>query len=207
MYTVSVTHGGAGGLRVRFLEVDGHATAGRFVAQGEEEPEELEEGPSPIAPEPKELLWGFGAFLVFLVLMRLFLVPKVKAGMQARTGTIRTGHERAEDVRTSAQREVADYEAALAAVHAEAGTRVDAARQVIEAERAERLGVANTAIAARRAAAAAEAEAAKLAGRDSVEAAAADVAARAVELVIGRRPDDPTVRRAVADVAGVGVGS
>jgi len=205
VYTVSVTHSGAGGLQVLFEDTAGHFVALHPEAAGEAT-EPLDEGPSPIAPEPKELLWSLGAFLVFLVLMRLFLVPKVKQGMQARYGHIRSGHERAEASRTSAQSEVAEYEAALAAVQAEAASRVDAARQVIEAERADRLGVANAAIAERRAAAAAEVEAAKLAARDSIEAAVADVAARAVELSTGRRPDDATVRRAVAEVAGVGVG-
>ncbi len=202
MYTVSVTHSGAGRLQVLL-----HETAGNFVAQGDEGTEEPDKGPSPIAPEPKELLWSLGAFLVFLVLMRLVLFPRVKQGMQARYGKIKTGHERAEAMRTTAQSEVAEYEAAVAAVQAEAASRVDAARQVIEAERADRLGVANAAIAQRRAAAAAAVEAAKLAARESIDAAVADVAARAVELSTGRRPDDATVRRAVADVAGVGVGS
>jgi F-type H+-transporting ATPase subunit b len=205
VYTVSVTHSGAGGLQVRFAEIDGHVA---LRPQGAEEgTEELDEGPSPIAPEPKEFLWGLGAFLVFLVVMRLFLVPKVKRGMQARYGRISSGHERAESLRDSARREVAEYEAALAAVHAEAATRVEASRQVLEGERAERLGTANAAIAERRAAAAAEVDAAKSAARDSIEGAAADVAGRAVELVAGRRPDDAAVRRAVADVASVGVGS
>ncbi len=32
-------------------------------------------GPNPISPEGKELIWGAGSFLVFLVIMRVFLFP------------------------------------------------------------------------------------------------------------------------------------
>ena len=122
MYTVSVTVTGGGGLHVHLDAVEG----GRLPA-GAEESEELDEGPSPITPESKELLWGLGAFLVFLVIMRLYLFPKVKAGMTARYSKIRQGHEQAEALRAEAEREVAEYEQALAAVRAEAATRIEAA--------------------------------------------------------------------------------
>ena len=208
MYTVSVTvpnagEVGGGGLHV-FLGSPEHG----FAPTGATEPtEELDEGPSPIAPEPKELLWGLGAFLVFLVLMRVVLFPKVRAGMTARYGKIQEGHERAESLRADATREVADYEQALAAVRAEVGSRIEVASKQLEGERAERVAAANAAIAERRAAAATEYEAAKAAARDSIEAAVVDVAGRTVELSIGRRPDEATVRRAAGEVIGVGVGS
>ena len=70
-------------------------------------------GPNPIAPENKELLWGAGTFLVFLFVMRVFLVPKVKKGMDARYGIIRDGHESAHAMRSAAQSDVAAYEAAI----------------------------------------------------------------------------------------------
>lgn len=205
MYTVSVTVESGDGLHVHL----GSATAGAaaFPAGADEGTEELEEGPSPIAPEPKELLWGLGAFVVFLLLMRLVLFPKVKAGMTARYGKIRDGHERAETLREDAKREVADYEQALAAVRAEGASRVETVVRQLEAERAERISAVTTAIAERRAAAVAENEAAKAAARDSIEAAVVDVAGRAVELSIGRRPDETAVRRAASEVIGVGVGS
>ena len=52
-------------------------------------------GPNPIAPEGKEFFWGAGTFLVFLFVMRVFLVPKVRKGMEVRYGAIREGHESA----------------------------------------------------------------------------------------------------------------
>jgi F-type H+-transporting ATPase subunit b len=202
LYTVSVTVTGGGGLHVQLGAVEG----GPLPATAEES-EELDEGPSPITPESKELLWGLGAFLVFLAIMRLYLFPKVKAGMTARYGKIRQGHEQAEALRADAQREVAEYEQALAAVRAEAATRIEAASNQLEGERSERLAEVNAAIAARRSAAASEAEAVKAAARDTVEAAVSDVAARAAELALGTRPADDLVRRATRDVITAGVAS
>jgi F-type H+-transporting ATPase subunit b len=92
-------------------------------------------GPNPIAPENKELFWGAGSFLVFLFVMRVFLVPKVRKGMEARYNAIRGGHESAQAARGAAQRDVAAYEAALAEVRAEATARIDAARQTLGSRR------------------------------------------------------------------------
>ena len=121
MFTVNVTHLGAGGISVSFPQSAGEESE----AHAEET---LDEGPSPIAPELKELLWGFGAFAVFLILMRLWLVPKVKRGMESRYGAIQGQHESADAVRAAAHADVAAYEAALAGVRAEAAARIDAAR-------------------------------------------------------------------------------
>lgn len=215
MYTVSVTVAasgepsndelGGGGLHVHLESVT--AGAAYLPAGADEGTAGPDEGPSPIAPEPKELLWGLGAFLVFLVLMRLVLFPKVKQGMIARYSKIHEGHERADSLREDAKREVAEYEQALATVREDVASRIEVASRQLESERAERLATATTAIAERRAAAAAEYEVAKSAARDSIEAAVVDVAGRTVELSIGRRPDDAAVRRAAGEVIGVGVGS
>jgi F-type H+-transporting ATPase subunit b len=196
--TVTVSFESGGGLRVLVNGV------GHQVGQAGEEA--LDEGPSPIAPEVKELLWGGGAFLVFLVLMRLWLVPKVKQGMDARYGKMRSELESADDIRAQAEGEVAEYQSELAEVRAEAAGRIDAARRQLEAERAERLAEANTRISARRAEALDEVEAARTAARQSVDEAVASVAGRAVELAVGKRPDPEVVRRAVADVTSVGAG-
>jgi F-type H+-transporting ATPase subunit b len=200
VHAVTVTFDGGGGLRVL---VDGADVAIRQVGQaGEEEPDP---GPSPIAIEGKELLWGGGAFLVFLALMRLFLVPRVKQGMEARYQMIRSDLEEADDTRAQAQREVAEYQAELATVRGQATERIDAARRQLETERADRLAEVNARISARRAEATAAAEQTKAAARETIDQAVASVASRAVELSIGKRPDSDDVSRAVADVAGVGV--
>jgi F-type H+-transporting ATPase subunit b len=188
--------------------IDGaHGVARSLVGAAGQAVTEPDEGPSPIVPEVKELLWSLGAFLVLLAAMRLYLVPKVKAGMQQRYGKVRTDLATAEAMRDDAKDEVAQYEAQLAAVRSEAATRVDAARHVLDGERTDRFAEANAAIAERRSAAAAEAEAAKAAARASVEDAAVAVASRLVELSTGRRPDGAAVRGAVEDLTSAGARS
>ena len=203
MYTASVTLGGADGLRVVLHSAD-HITG---ALAGTEEPTEPDEGPSPIAPEGKELIWGGGAFLVFLIAMRLFLVPAVKKGMQQRYGKIRSDFEEADATRDAARQDLAEYEGQLAAVRAEAAARVDVARHQLEGERADRISEANAAILERRSAAATSAQTARTAARASIEDAVAGVAGRAVELSTGQRPDEAELRRAVAEVTGAGVRS
>lgn len=199
MHGVSVIVNGGGGVSVNLL-VAGHPVPGQLAAQETETTESLPEGPSPIKPENKEILWPLGAFLVLLIALRLWLVPRLKDGMQRRYGKIRGDLERAEEVRDAARQEVSQYETQLAAVRTEAAGRIEAARHVLDGERTDRFSEANAAIAERRSAAAAEAEAAMLAAQSSVEEAAAGVASRVVELSTGRRPDQAIVRSAVGDL-------
>ena len=167
------------------------------------------EGPesdlNPIFPEVKEVVWGFGAFVVLALAMRLFLFRKVRDGMSARYDRIEGDLETAQASTTSARADVADYEAQLAAVRADAQTRVEAARATLEAERTEQIAAANARIAEKRGAAAAEVDAAKQAARGQVEAAVADVSMRLSELATGRRPSDEVVQRAVGEAMNQGV--
>jgi F-type H+-transporting ATPase subunit b len=189
----------------------GEALEARIVLPHAEEEEghsevEIKEGPSPIAPELKELAWGGGSFVVFFLLMRLFLFPRVKKGMEARYALIRSGHEGAEQVRASAQADVATYRSQVAELKAEATARVDAARAQLETERQAKLAEANAAIADRRAAAGAQAAAERQAAADQVGATVANVATRVTEMAIGTRPDAGAVQEAVSAVMGVGAG-
>ena len=97
--------------------------------------------------------------------MRLFLVPKVKQGMDARYGKIRGQHEQADETTAAAEREVAEYQEALAGVRAEAVDPHRRRASQLDAERADKLAEANARIAERRGAAAAQAEEAKAAQR------------------------------------------
>jgi F-type H+-transporting ATPase subunit b len=174
---------------------------------GLEEGHPCEEGPSPLAIEYKELIWGGASFIVLLLLMRFWLFPAVKKGMDARYGLIRSGHEQADAARAAARAEVAEYESALATVKAEANERIEAARATLEAERSAKLAEVNARIAAKREAAAEAANAAREAVRGDVASAAADVASRTVELSIGRAPDGASVRAAIDTAMGAGVAS
>jgi F-type H+-transporting ATPase subunit b len=196
VHLVTVTYSGAGQLQVI------------LPAQAEEggtAEEKLDEGPSPILPEGKELLWSAGAFVVLAILIRLVLFPRLKQGMEARHDLIRGELESAEATRATAEAEVVAYNAELAQVRAEANARIDAARQTLESERQDRLAVVNAEIAERRSAAAAEAEAAKVAARDQVVAAGAQVTARAAEKVLGQPVDAEAARSAVEVAMSAGV--
>jgi F-type H+-transporting ATPase subunit b len=204
VYTVTVTLQGAGGPHVVLGQTD-VASAWLVPAQAETTTEEPDKGPSPIAPEPKELLWSLGAFIVFLVIMRLYLFPKVKKGMEARYGKISGDHADAVAIRADAESEVLEYQAQLATVKSEVNHRIELARQQLESERAARLAEVNDQIAAERAAAVAAADEARAAARGTIEAAVVDVTSRVVELAIGQRPDPALVQRAAADVMSAGV--
>lgn len=160
--------------------------------------EEVDMGPNPIAPETKELLWGAGAFLVLLVLMRFFLFPKLKKGMDARYAGIRNDFESADTVKADARNDVAEYEKALAGIRAEAAARIDAARAQLDAERQAKLAEVNAVIAQRRSEADAVNAAAREAARGQVSSAVSTVASKAAEIATGRAPDAAAIQQAVS---------
>lgn len=211
MLTAVVTRGPQ--IDVRFVsaaeegEEEHHVDCEFELEEGEVSEYPCAEGPSPLAVEAKELAWGAGAFILLALLMRFWLFPAVKKGMDARYSLIRGGHEDADTARAAARAEVAEYESSLATVKAEANERVEAARLTLEAERTGRLAAVNEAVAAKREAAADETRAAREAARADIASAVADVASRTVELSTGRAPDAAAVRSAVDEAMGAGVSS
>ncbi len=197
MLTAVVTQSGASVL----VSLPGGLVA---AAEGDHELEVPEKDLNPIAPEMKEMAWGFGSFAVLALLMRFVLYPRLKKGMDARYASIRDDHEAADAMKADARGEVAGYDAAIAEVRVEAAQRIEAARQILEDERQAQMSQVNARIAERKAEAAAGAESARAAVQDQVESAIAAVTSRAVELSVGRQPDPAVVQRAVADVMSVG---
>ena len=178
-------------------------TGATFVTAEEgSEAEGPENDLNPIAPELKEVVWGFGAFVVLALAMRLYLFRKVRDGMSSRYDRIEADLDTAQALTASARADVAEYDAQVASVRAEAQQRVEAARATLEAERAEKLAAVNARIAEKRAAAAADVEAARQAARGQVETAVSDVASRLGELATGRRAPDDVVRSAVTQAMG-----
>jgi len=174
-----------------------------FVTAEEEHEEVPESDLNPIFPEVKEVVWGFGAFVVLALAMRLFLFKRVREGMQSRYDHIEADFEQAETLTASARADVADYEAQVASVRADAQSRVEAARATLESERTAKLTEVNARISDKRSAAAAEVEAAKQASRGDVESAVADVSAHIATLATGKTPSADAVRAAVAEAMGV----
>ena len=153
--------------------------------------------PNPIQPTTKEALWSAGSFIVLFVILRYFLFPKLKKGMDARYADIRSDIEGADTVKADAQSAVADYEKALAAIRVEAAGRIDAARQTVDTERNAQLTQVNARIAAARAEADQQTAAARAAAQGQVAAAVAQVATKAAQLASGRAPDAAVVQAAV----------
>jgi F-type H+-transporting ATPase subunit b len=181
------------------------ASAGSFAANFVSAEKEVPaDDLNPIALELKELAWGFGAFVVFAVVLRYALWPRLRSSIAARDQRIVADFATAEATTAGARGDVAEYEAQRAAARADAQQVVDAARATLEAERVERLAAANAEVAARRAEALAEVEAAREAARAEVQAAVASVAAAAGQLATGRQPDDAVVRRAVENTLNAG---
>jgi len=170
---------------------------------GENQPAETDL--NPIAPEVKEMLWGFGSFAVLAILMRYWLYPRLRKGMDARYEVIKGGHEQAEQVTDAARADVAQYDAQVAAIKAEAQQRIEVARAVLDGERSERLAEVSTRIGEKRAAAATAVEQARTAAQADDQAAVRSVASRAGELATGRTPAPDVVNAAVADVMSAGV--
>jgi F-type H+-transporting ATPase subunit b len=162
---------------------------------------------NPIFPEAKEVIWGFGAFVVLFVALRLWLFPKVREGMAMRYDSIQSDKESAVTLTASARSDVADYEARLTSVRAEAQQKVDAARATLEAERSEQIGAANARIAEKRTAAMAEVDAARQAAMGDVESAVTDVVARATEITIGKPAATSSVQAAVRTALGANSGA
>ena len=156
--------------------------------------------PGPIMPELKELYWGAGSFVVFALLMRVVLYPRLKKGMTARYQGIRSAHETADAERANARAEVAEYESQLAGIKAEAAKKVEAARATVEAERSDAIAKLNAKLGEQRAAAAAQVEAARQAAKAQIRDAVSDVAGRAGELATGKRPSADVVNRVVEEV-------
>jgi len=196
------TQRGSSPIEVRIAGVADDEESEEGEAHSDVEPKD---GPSPIAPELKELAWGAGAFVVFAVLMRLVLYPRMKQGMEARYASIRAGHEDADATRLAARTEVAEYQTQLAALRAEASARVDVARQTLEAERQERLAEVNARIAERRAAELARVDAEREAARAQIEDAVAGLVSNITELATGKQPDDAVVSGAVSSAMSAGV--
>lgn len=174
---------------------------GRLVAADKELPES---DLNPIALEMKELIWGFGAFAVFALVLRYALWPPLKRSIEGRDQRIADDLAAAESVTGAARGDVDAYEAARAEARAEAHAVIEAARATLESERSEKVAAANAAIAEVRARALADVEASREAARGDVEAAVAAVTASVAERALGRRPSDETVRSVISQTSPTG---
>lgn len=176
----------------------GEATPEQMRSATDEVQATVKTAPNPIAATPHELAWAAGSFVVLFVVLRYFLFPKLKKGMDARYADIRSDIEGAGQVKADAQNDVAAYDKQIAAVRVEAAGRLDAARQTVDSERTAKLAEVNARIAAARADAEAKTAAARSAAQGQIATAVAQVATKAATLASGQTPDASVVQAAVA---------
>ena len=158
------------------------------------------EAPNPILPVGNEIWWGLGSFLALVLLMRVWLFPKLKKGMLARNAKIQGDLDDAERIREEAAEDVAAYEAALAEARGEAARILEVARHEVDSDRTAKLTAANGRIAEQRAAATAELEAARTAALGQAEEIVVEVSAVAGERILGKPVDRTAVRPLVSEV-------
>lgn len=194
MLTAIVTRSGESLVAVKVVDAQSVAAE---EASGEAVTEE-KSAPNPIAPEMKEILWSFIPFLIFLVVMRYVLYPRLRKGMDARYEGIRSDIEGADTAKADARADVAKYEAALVEVRAEAAAKLDAARATVDQERSRAVAEANARIASKKAEAEAAAAAERAAVKDQISAAVASVATAATSMAVGKPADPNVVSQAVS---------
>jgi F-type H+-transporting ATPase subunit b len=158
------------------------------------------EAPNPILPVGNEVWWGLGCFLALVLVMRVWLFPKMKKGMMARNAKIQGDLDTAERVREEAADDVAAYEAALAEARGEAARILEVARHEVDADRTAKVTAANARISEQRAVAQAELEAARAAALGQLEDIAVEVASAASERILGKPVDRAAARPIVSDV-------
>jgi F-type H+-transporting ATPase subunit b len=163
-----------------------------------------EEAPNPILPVGSEIAWGIGSFLVLVLLMRVWLFPKLKKGTDARYARTRADLDDAERIREEGAEDVARYEAAIAEANAEAARLLERARQEADADRTAKVTAANARIAERRGAAAAEVEAARRTALASTEPIVLEIGTSAAERILGAPVDRAAVRPVVAEIVAAG---
>jgi len=103
-----------------------------LLAQAAEAAEAAEEAPNPLLPEPVEMIVGGITFVVVFLILARFAFPALNKMLAARTEKIRGDLEKAEEARTSAERELAEYRAQLAGAREEADRIIEEARRTAD---------------------------------------------------------------------------
>ena len=106
----------------------------RFLAQAEPEPvNDVKD----LYPHWEELLVGALAFAVLFFFVWKWVLPRVSALLEERRAKIQGDLERAEQTRTQAERELAEYREQLAKARQESSGIIEEARKTAEQLRAE----------------------------------------------------------------------
>jgi F-type H+-transporting ATPase subunit b len=91
-----------------------------------------EEPKNPILPDAAELIYGSIAFLLVFGVLAKFAFPAINKMLAERSGKIRGDLEKAEQARTQAETELADYREQLAGARDEANRIIEEARRTAD---------------------------------------------------------------------------
>ena len=91
--------------------------------------DDCQKAPNLILPATNEIIWGGLAFVVLLLVMWKYALPPVRNLMKQREDRIRDDLERAEQARTEAEGELANYRRQVADARNEAARIIEEARQ------------------------------------------------------------------------------
>jgi F-type H+-transporting ATPase subunit b len=153
---------------------------------------DCQKAPSPLLPAKNEVIWGTAAFLVLLVAMWKFGVPAVKNMEKAREDRIRNDLEGAEQARTEAEGDKAQYLAQIAGAREEAGRIIEEARQSAEQVRRDLIARAETEANEVRERAQADIETQRLRALAELRTQVADLSIDLAERIVERNLDRDT---------------
>ncbi|MDP1792950.1 MAG: F0F1 ATP synthase subunit B [Acidimicrobiales bacterium] len=159
--------------------------------------DECHEAPSPILPEPNEIIYGGTAFLVLLGVMSKFAYPAIKKGMDDRTERIRESIDEADKLKAEAAAALSQHQASVADAKGEANRIVEEARQAAEAVRADILARAEAEAAEVKAKAREDVEAGKARAIAELQGQVGDLTIALAEKVVERSLDDATNRQLI----------
>lgn len=159
--------------------------------------DDCQKPPSPILPEPNELIWGAISFFVLFALLTKFAWPGMKRGLEARAERIRADLDAAETAKSEADHILEDYKAQLADARNESARIIEEARQAADALRRDQEQRLQNELAQLRERAAADIESAKRQAIGDLRDEVAQLAIGAAEVIVQRNLDRDTQVRLV----------
>lgn len=149
-----------------------------------------------------QVVWLVITFAALFLVMARIVVPRIGGVLEARRRRIEDNLDRATELKKEAEAALAAYDKAIAEARTQAQAIVAEAKAALAAERATREAETARVLAARIDEAEGRIAAALATALASMRDVAVDVAATAVERLLGERPTDDAVAAAVAAAIG-----
>ena len=154
--------------------------------------DDCQKAPSLILPATNEMIWGGAAFVVLLLVMWKYALPPVRNMMTQREDRIRGDLERAEEARTEAETELANYRRQVADARNEASRIIEEARQSADEVKRQVRAQADAEAADVRTRAQEDAQLASNRAQADLQARVADLSIELAEKIVERNLDRDT---------------